>query len=173
MKGLLREKVIQATERHLGVALPYMRELARVTPELLPRLRTYNGMAQYAKHVPAEIRHLAALGATRAQDCGACVQIGVNPALKEGVSPHLLQAVVEGAEAALTEEQRDAVAFGEAVTLQDPVASDLREAMRARYGDEGLVAVSWAVACSQFYPTLKRGMGFAESAAVFGVTVEG
>ena len=172
MSGRLSDTAIRATERRLGVQLPYMREIARVAPGLLARLGAFNGVAGYAGHAPDDVRHLAALGAARAQDCGACVQIGVNLALAAGVDADVLRAAI-GAEspAELSEAQDEALAFGRAVALQDPSAADLRERLRARHGDAAVVELAWAVAVAQFYPVLKRGMGFAEACSVYGPTV--
>ena len=166
------ETAIRATERRLGVELPYMREMARVAPELLDRLGAFSGLADHAQHAPDDVRHLAALGATQAQDCGACVQIGVNLALAAGVDPDVLRAAIgEESPVETSEAQDEALAFGRAVALQDPAADDLRERLRARWGDAVVVELAWAVAVAQFYPVLKRGMGFAEACSVYGPTV--
>lgn len=167
------ETDIVATERRLGVALPYMREIARVAPDLLDRLTQITNVAQYAEHAPRDIRHLAALGATTAQDCGACVQIGVNLALADGVEPELLRTALSSDEAApLTEEQADAFEFGRAVAVQSPDTDVLRQRLRERHGDAAVVSLSWAIAVAQFYPILKRAMGFAQTCSAYGVTVE-
>jgi len=127
----------------------------------------------YAKHTTADIRHLAALGATRAQDCGACVQIGVNLARGDGVEAEVLRAALgRDSSTPLAEAQRDALHFGRAVTLQERGAADLRERLRNRFGDGAVVELSWAVAVAQFYPVLERAMGFAESCSLVPATVE-
>lgn len=174
MSEQIHEAEIAATERHLGVALPYMREIARVAPELLARIGQSTQAADYTEDVPSEIRHLAALGATTAQDCGACVQIGVNLALADGVEPELLRNTLRSNdEAPLAEDRADAFAFGRAVAVQSPDADVLRQRLRERHGDAGVVSLSWAIVVAQFYPILKRAMGFAQTCSAYGVAIEG
>lgn len=172
MMEAIHEADIRAAEHGLGVELPYMREIARVAPDLLGQLERIRGAAEYPRHVPTEVRHLAALGATMAQDCGPCVQIGVNLALADGVDPAVLRSALGLSGEPLEDEQADALAFGRAVGEQAVETDPLRRRLRERFGDAGVVSLSWAIAVAQFYPVLKRAMGFAQTCSAFGVTVE-
>ena len=172
MVEAIHEADIRTAEHGLGVALPYMREIARVAPDLLGQLEQITGAASYPRHVPPDIRHLAALGATLAQDCGACVQIAVNLALAEGVDPAVLRSALGQNDEPLTDEKADELAFGRAVSGLTFVTDPLRRRLRERFGDAGVVSLSWAIAVAQFYPVLKRAMGFAQTCSAYGVSIE-
>jgi hypothetical protein len=44
--------------------------------------------------------------------------------------------------------------------------TDLRERIRARHGDEGLVELALAIAAARVIPTTKRALGYATSCSV-------
>lgn len=39
----------------------------------------------------------------------------------------------------------------------------MREEIRAKWGEKGLIELAFAIAAARFYPTLKRGMGYAHT----------
>lgn len=172
MTGRLTEGGVQRMEERLGVELDYLREMGRVAPGALARMGLLFPLASYGRTVPAPVLHLARLGATLAEDCGPCVQIAVNMGREDGVPSSVLGDALHGRMEALAPELRDALAFGRSVADRDPGADLLRERLRDRYGDAGVVELALAVAAAQFYPVLKRGMGFARSCSLEGIRVE-
>ena len=123
------------------------------------------------KGVPRRTLHLAVLGATAEQDCGECLQIVVNLALADGVPAEVLRAALAGRDEAMDGADGEALAVGRGVTRDDPDVEELRDVLRARYGDRGLQELALGVASAQFFPVLKRGLGFARSCSVVGVEV--
>lgn len=49
----------------------------------------------------------------------------------------------------------------------------LRETLRARYGERGLIEMSYAIAAGRIPPTVKRVLGFAKSCKGVSVTIDG
>ena len=45
----------------------------------------------------------------------------------------------------------------------------LRERLRARYGDEGLIELGMGIASARMFPAFKRTLGFAKSCAMVQV----
>lgn len=162
-------------ERSLGTELDYMREMARVAPGSLLRLIPHALAGMPRRGVPREAAHLAALGATLAQDCGSCVQIAVTMARRDGVAAPLLRAALQ-APATLEPALADALSFGGLAARPDAPGEELdplRERLRDRWGDRGLVDLSLAVAGAQGFPVLKRALGFARSCRLVEVEVDG
>lgn len=156
---------IRAMERRLGVELPYLREVGRSAPALLPRLFFFLPLSAYGRVVPSGVLHVARIGATLAQDCGECLPIAVNVALQDGVPRATVEAAVRGDTDALAEAEAEALAFAERISSGLDAVEE-REAVRARFGDAGVVEMASAVASSQLFPVLKRGMGFAVSCRI-------
>jgi alkylhydroperoxidase family enzyme len=126
---------------------------------------------EYRRVLPPAPCYVARIVAVRDEDCGTCVQIAVNQAKKAGVPAELLQAVLEGNIDYLPEELREAYRFAEAVVTRNGHEDELRERIRQRYGDEGLIEMALAIASCRVFPVTKRALGFAVSCSAAPVRV--
>lgn len=161
---------IDKQERELGVPLDDGRWLASVSWSAAWRLARFSKIMQ-SGHGFGHARHIAGLVGAMADDCGSCVQIGVNISRKAGVPREQLSAVVERRPEDLPEDLAAVYRFAEAVTLNSDEQDELRETVRKFYGDRGLVEICMAVAMHRVFPTLKRGLGFAKSCSRVVVAV--
>jgi AhpD family alkylhydroperoxidase len=156
-------RAIAATRKNLGVDdFDYAYRLRDVAPWRLLRFSFIKTVEGPRKLTPPEVYHAAGLAAAMVEDCGPCVQIHVNLALKDGVTESVLQALLKrdfsaaGADAALGFRFGDAVARGED-------ASDYRDAITARWDEPGVIELAFTIATARFYPAVKRGMGYARA----------
>ncbi len=170
MLNWLIDRQITKAERDLGVPLDYARWIARASLPATMRIAKFTKLLN-AHRGPNAAFHVASLVGSMADDCGSCVQIGVNLARKAGVSREILEAVVRRAPESLPEKLADVYHFAEAATLNSPELDDYRERVRQHYGDNGLVEIALAVAMHRVFPTLKRGLGFARSCSLVPVEV--
>lgn len=161
-KWVLTRLVDSARKQLGGVNMDYAYRLRDIAPWRLVRfsfIKTVEGTRQFTK---PEVYHAAGLAAAMAEDCGPCVQIHVNLALKDGVGAHTLEALLRrdlgraGEDAALGFRFGDAVARGED-------ASELRDAIAAQWGERAVIELSFTIATARFYPAVKRGMGYARA----------
>jgi AhpD family alkylhydroperoxidase len=164
LSWLINRKITKA-ERELGVSLDYARWIAKASLPATLRMAKFTKLL-HAHRGPATAVHVASIVGSMADDCGSCVQIGVNLARKAGVSREILEAVVRRAPETLPADLADVYRFAEAATLNAPELDDFRERVRDRYGDAGLIEIALAVAMHRVYPTLKRGLGFAKSCSL-------
>ncbi|MEQ8328910.1 MAG: hypothetical protein RH859_00460 [Longimicrobiales bacterium] len=169
--GPLTRRVVRGMEDRLGVDLPYLHHMAATRRTDLIRLGLFLAASAPRSGIPKRALHLAVLGATAEQDCGECVQIAVNLALADGVPAEVLLTALGRRDDAMDPADADALAFGRAVTRSDADADPLREVLRARYGDPGVQELALGVGFAQFFPVLKRGLGFARSCSLVGVDV--
>jgi len=159
---------IRRVERELGVELDHLRTIGRVAPGLLGRVAMFMPLLAYRRRVPNDLLQMAVLGATLAQDCGHCLQIAVNVAVKSGLAPELVEAAVRGHHQALREGQAEALLFGERVATGLD-GEDVRESLLARVGEGGVVELASAVAGAQYFPVLKRAMGLSRACRIDGI----
>jgi alkylhydroperoxidase family enzyme len=155
-------KMIKAGERQIGVEIDYAYHLRDVAPFRLMRLSMIKTVEGTRKHTPADAYHAAGMAAAMNEDCGQCVQIHVNLALKDGVPGDVLQDLVARK---FEQAPGDAVLgfrYGEAVARGEE-CSELRDKIRDKWGEPGLIEIAFTIATARFYPALKRGMGFAQS----------
>ncbi len=52
--------------------------------------------------------------------------------------------------------------YGEAIA-QGVMADEMRDQIRAKWGEQGLIELAFTIATARFYPAVKRGMGFAHT----------
>ena len=169
MLQAILSRQIDKAERQLGVPLDYARHLAKVSLSATWRIARFTKILQAGKG-PQDALHVAGLVGSMADDCGSCVQIGVNLARQAGIPRKQISAVVEHRPDDLPEPLAAVYRFSEAVTLNSDEQDELREVVRRHYGERGLVEICLAVAMHRVFPTLKRGLGYAKSCS--RVTVE-
>ena len=121
--------------------------------------------------LPVEPHFVAAIVATRDEDCGTCLQVEVNLAKKAGLSPDHLRAVLDRQPDVLPDELADVYRFAEAVVQATYSEDNLRERIRTRYGDAGLVELALAIASARVFPVTKRALGYAKSCAEVQINI--
>ncbi len=162
---------VLATEQALGVRLDYMREMAAAGSPVLAKIQAISAMnrTESTSGLPAEIRALATLGAVQADDCGECLQIHVNMDRAIGINPKLLQAALDHRPELLPAPLALAWRFGQAVAGNDPAMEDMRAELEQLYGRPAMIELSFHLAVSRFYPTVKRALGYAASCSLVQV----
>jgi alkylhydroperoxidase family enzyme len=168
--GILHGAIARA-DRRLGVSSDYLRFIADAAPRRFVQVAGLGVFASGRSVLPTSVWHVARIEATRLADCGACVQITVTMALQDGVEPELLRLAIAGADRELPGELATIQRFVRAVIEQSPELDELRNAVRARYGDGGVVEASLAIASAYAFPLIKRGLGFAISCSKVVVDV--
>ena len=170
LRWLIRKR-LAAVERDLGVPVDYVRHILDVSLGAFLRCGMVMPLEKYRRSLPAGPYHVARRVAVRHEDCGPCVQIVVNLAKKDGVAPQVLQAALASGPDALPEDLADAYRFVEAVVTRSGDEDRLRERVRQRYGEAGLVEMALAIAVCRIFPTVKRGLGYATSCSKVTVHV--
>ena len=170
LRKLIRGR-IAAAEKTLGVPLDYCRFIIRTSLRASFKFTKFLAVDEYRRVLPAGPFYVARIVAVRDEDCGSCVQIAVNQAKTAGISPQVLRAVLDGSLDDLAEELRDAYRFADAVVRHTGQENQLRERIRERYGDEGLIELALAIAACRTFPVTKRALGFAVSCSQVEVSV--
>ena len=160
------EKQIAAQEAMLGAPLDYLRHMAKTSLPAFFKFSLFTPLARHQRVVPPSVLMVAHLVASQAQDCGTCVQIAVNLARQHGVSPEVIRTVLADHPNALPDDLRDVYDFSRVVVTQAPEDEVLRERLRERFGEEGLIELALALATAQVFPIVKRGLGYAKSCAL-------
>ncbi len=159
-------------EKQLGGSLDYLRFIVKVSLRAFFKFVKIMPMATFRRTLPAEAYAVARLVATRHEDCGPCLQIEVNSARKSGVSSEILQKILAKDVESLPDTLADVYQFAESVVATKTDDEELRERLRQRYGDEGLIELAMAIASCRVFPTMKRALGYAKSCHLVTVEVE-
>ena len=171
MLRYLLNKRLDTAERELGESVDYLRHILRYSLPAFLRFGGFMPVSSYRRALPAEPWHVARIVATRDADCGTCVQIEVNLARKDGVSKDILRAVLDHRLHDLPKDLADCCRFAEAVVRATGEEDALRERLRARYGEAGLVELALGIASCRVFPVTKRALGYARSCSLVHVDV--
>ena len=156
---------IRERESTIGVPLDYQRDMAEASPGSALRLQEIGRLVRENQSVPEPVAMMAALGATTAEDCGDCVQIYVNLALRAGIDKAMVKAALEHRYSDLPTDLKLGFCFGRVVSENDPMLLEKGQALEARFGRKALVDLALVVALARFYPTVKRALGQVRLAA--------
>jgi hypothetical protein len=170
LRSFIHQK-LDTEERRLGASIDYLHHIVDVSPMAFLRFASIMPFSNSRSVLPKDAWFVAQLVTLQHQDCGACLQIAVNLAQKEGVASALIRAVLDRNKDALSEELANVYDFTRIVI--DATADDgaLRETLRKQYGDQGLIELAYAIASSQIPPTVKRVLGFATSCTNVNITI--
>ena len=174
MLKLFLTRYLDKFEKTFNYDASYMRHVLRVNPASLFKF-SLGTQAPDRRAAPPEALIAAGLYGTLTEDCGPCVQVGVDIATANGVDPKVLRAVIAGDLDAMGETASLGYRFAQASLARDMEACDpLRDEIVRRWGDKALVAISLALVSSRMYPTLKYALGYGKSCSrvkVAGETV--
>ena len=157
---------LKAEEKTLGESVDYLHHVVDVSPTAFLRFASIMPFANSRKVLPKDAWFVAQIVALQHEDCGPCLQITLNLAQKAGVDAALLRAALNGNCQELPAELVDVLQFTRAVTVDGSDADELREVLRKRYGERGLIELSYAIASSRIPPTVKRCLGYAKSCSL-------
>ena len=158
----LMTQMIKAMEKATGVEAPFAYHLRDVAPARLWRFAFIKMVEGRRQVTPPAVYHAAGLASAMVEDCGPCVQIHVNFALKDGVAPDILRALIARRLESVPPEVATAFKFGDAVSA-GASAEEWRDEIRKRWGDKGVAELAFTVAVARFYPAVKRGLGYAHA----------
>lgn len=150
--------LIGRAEKKLGVALDYTRQIAATDIGLLTRYNRLFGFLDPVKHLPKEAYHAARLRGALAADCGTCVEAEINLALAAKLTKAQVRAIVYGEATGVL---ADVIALTDAVVRDRVDAPEARDAVKAAYGEAGLIELSYAMNGAALLPGIKRAMGYA------------
>jgi hypothetical protein len=158
LKWLIHRK-LAAFEREHGYDASYMHEVLDCDLGAFLKFGRAVGLGEYRKDVPPDVYLGAALTSSVLADCGPCTQLGVGFALRAGVAPATIAAVLRGDEAAMSTEVALGVRFARAILARDAAADDLRAEIVRRWGARAVLALAFGTMATQLYPTLKYALG--------------
>jgi hypothetical protein len=169
------KKQLQAFGRRWGYDTRYMQEIvdeagvAAVMP-----LQALGKLGGYRK-VPADVYAGATLTASKAADCGPCLQLGVRMAEDAGVNPQTIRAILERDYAKLSKETLLGVELALGTIARDDTGEEARAQILRRWGRAGLVSLGYGIVAAQAYPTFKYAIGHGRACqrvSIAGETIE-
>jgi 4-carboxymuconolactone decarboxylase len=130
-------------------------------PRLMRWFSMFNWAVERRGAVPEPLMHLAALKAATVADCPFCIDIGSEYARRAGLSDAQLLALHEAEASGLfsTDEQW-VIAYADGLTRTPAVVDDaVADALRDRFGDRGLMELTYLIGWENLRARLNVGLG--------------
>lgn len=142
----------------------YMHEVAAAPGHAFEKFTHFMPASMHRHAAPADLFHMARIGATLVEDCGPCALTAARWALEHDVPRALVNAALAGAppEGAL----KTAFDFGQAIATQSPEAFALGDAIEASHGRATRLELAMTAAIVRSYPAMKRGLGLTKSCSI-------
>ncbi len=162
--GVPRSFFLGAVEKISPGESEYIRELAAAPGHALEKFKHFMPATMHRHEAPADLFHMARIGATLIEDCGPCALTAAEGAVRDGVDSVLVNA-------ALAAEPPDgdlktAFVFGAAIARQSAEAFTLGDAIEASYGRNVRLELAMTAATVRAYPAMKRGLGLSKACAL-------
>ncbi len=149
----------------------YMKAMLSASPKAFFEFTKLFGLSRHREAAPKAAVFAAKLVSALVEDCGPCAQLVVNMAREAKVAPSDIAAVLKRDAEAMSADAALGFRFAEAIAYRLPDEDDVRDAVRAAWGEKGVIDLSLAFAIGRVFPMTKAGLGYAK--ACRRVTVDG
>ena len=169
MKRYLVERTTRALARRNGADASYVMALYDASPAALRGIGKVSAMLRHREAIPVEAALAAQLVGALQEGCGSCVQIHINMARQAKVADGLIAAILCDDHDELPPDAALAAWFASAIGRRSTDEAEAREAVRARWGEKGVIDLTMATQVSRFLTMLKAGFGYASTCTSLSV----
>lgn len=162
MLRLLAHRALDRFSQRFDYDVSYMRAILAASPGAFMRLTDLTKAASHREIAPKDAAYAAKLVGAMAEDCGPCTQLVVNMARADKVAEREIEAVLERQVDAMNPDTALGFRFAEAIIYRLAHEDETREAVRAQWGDKGLIDLAYALQIGRVFPMLKAGLGYAK-----------
>jgi hypothetical protein len=162
--GIPKAAFLGAVDRMNPGESAYMHEIAAAPGGAFEVFKHFMPATMHRHAAPADLFHMARIGATLVEDCGPCALTAAQGALSDGVDRELVNCALaanppEG-------DLQTAFVFGAAIAKQSGESASLGDAIEAQFGRTVRLELAMTVATVRAYPAMKRGLGLNTACAL-------
>lgn len=158
-------------EKQNSYDVSYSRYILKNSTSAFWKFAQVNSMASHNEGLPRDVYHAVKITSAMNADCGPCTQLVVGWAEKAGVPAATIRAILLRDFDRMPSDVALAVRFAEASLARDLAADSLRERIRTKWGDKGVITMAFAITAGQIFPTVKYALGYGHACTL--VSVEG
>ena len=171
MRKFLARIVLRKVSRRYGYDVSYLEYMLKEAPAAFFKFAATAKASAHREVVPVEASFAAKITGAMAEDCGPCAQLTVDMALEAGMAKDQIEAVVRRDVGAMTIATALGFRFADAVVRRSADQDEHRDAVRARWGEKGVIDLAMAVQMGRLFPMMKLALGYAK--ACRRVTLDG
>jgi len=170
MRSWIARRMLRATSKRYGYDTSYLDMMLKVSPSAFFKFAAVMKSAGHREVVPVDASFAAKLVGALAEDCGPCTQLCVDMALEAGMPKDQIEAVLRRDPRAMNGATVLGYRFADAVVRRSQ-DDEYRNAVRAEWGEKGVIDLTLALQMGRMFPMVKAGLGYAKECR--RVTVDG
>ena len=163
MRSWIARRTLRAFAKRYGYDVSYLLMMLNCSPAAFFKFAPVMKAAAHREAVPIEASFAAKIVGALAEDCGPCTQLVVDMALEAGMPRDQIEAVLRRDPRAMNEATTLGFRFADAVVRRAVEAEDeFRDAVRAQWGQKGVIDLTLALQMGRMFPMVKAGLGYAK-----------
>jgi hypothetical protein len=161
MRNWIARRMLRATSKRYNYDTSYLEMMLEVSPSAFFKFASLMKAAGHREVAPVDASFAAKLVGALAEDCGPCTQICVDMALEAGMPRDQIEAVLRRDSRAMSSETLLGFRFADALVHRSADADSCRNAVRAQWGEKGIIDLTMALQMGRMFPMMKAGLGYA------------
>jgi hypothetical protein len=162
MRSFIARRMLRSFSKRYGYDMGYVETILKKSPAAFFKFAPLIKAANHHEVVPAEARFAAKITGALSEDCGPCTQLAVDMALEAGVSKDQIEAVLRRDIRAMSPETALGFQFASAIVHRSADDERYRDAVRARWGEKGVIELAMGLQLGRMFPMLKFALGYAK-----------
>ena len=163
MRSWIARRTLRAFAKHYGYDVSYLELMLNISPSAFFKFAPVMKAAAHREAVPIDASFAAKIVGALAEDCGPCTQLVVDMALEAGMPRDQIEAVLRRDPRAMNDATTLGFRFADAVVRRAIEKEDeFRDAVRAQWGQKGVIDLTLALQLGRMFPMVKAGLGYAK-----------
>jgi hypothetical protein len=162
MRSWIARRSLRAFAKRYGYDVGYLEMLLNESPGAFFKFAPLMKAAAHREAVPVEASFAAKIVGTLAEDCGPCTQLVVDMAVEAGVAKDQIEAVLQRNPRAMNEATTLGFRFADAVVRRAAEEDEFRDAVKAQWGQKGVIDLTMGLQLGRMFPMVKAGLGYAK-----------
>jgi hypothetical protein len=171
MRSWIARRLLRKMGSHYAYDVSYLEMMLNESPVAFFKFAPVMKTSGHREVVPIEASYTAKIIGALAEDCGPCTQLVVDMALEAGMARDQIEAVLRRDPRAMNDATTLAFRFADSVVRRSGNDDEFRDAVRAQWGQKGVIDLTLALQLSRMFPMVKAGLGYARECR--RVTVNG
>ena len=160
MLKVLLNQFVARMERQWRYDAGYMHRMIDISTGAALKFAVVTSLVE-RRAAPPEALAAAGLAGTLAEDCGPCTQLCVDMALEAGMARDQIEAVLRRDLKAMSPDVALGFQFADAVVRHSADDDVYRHAVRARWGEKGVIDLAMGLQMGRLFPMMKLALGYA------------
>ncbi|MGA7803332.1 hypothetical protein [Bradyrhizobium sp.] len=162
MRKFIARRMLRAFSRRYGYDAGYLEMMLQESPAAFFKFAPVTKAAAHREVVPVEAGFAAKITGAMAEDCGPCTQLTIDMALEAGMAKDQIEAVLRRDVGAMAAATAHGFRFAEAIVTHAADGERHRDAVRARWGEKGVIDLTMALQMGRLFPMVKTALGYAK-----------